>query len=106
MYINTPVISEEVSHEPESLIDHRDEAICSPTPGIAIGEFLKYCGRLGIFLISYLYLHREVSSDIERWIDIDELDPSCCLDLLSQWSIFQTREYELVVSPDELVGPA
>ncbi len=104
--IDTPIWSEEISHQRESLIDHRDEAISSLAPGIAIGEFLEYGRRLGELLISDLHLHREVSTHIERWIDIDELDPSCLLYLSSHRSVSQTREYELVISPDELVRPA
>ena len=106
MYIDTPIIGEEVSHETESLIDHRDEAISSLPPGITIGELLQYSRRLRELFISDLDLHREIRSHIEWWVDIDELDPSLSLDLLSEWSVFQTREYELVISPDELVRPA
>ena len=106
VYIDAPIIGEEVSHETESLVDHRDEAIGSLPPGITIGELLQYSRRLRELFISDLDLHREVCSHIEWWIDIDELDPSVCLDLLPEWSVFQTREYELVISPDELVRPA
>lgn len=90
MYIYTSIIGEEISHETESLIDHRDEAIGSLPPRITIGEFLKYCGRFCILFITYLDLHREVSSNIERRIDIDELDASLRLYLLSQRSVLQT----------------
>ena len=106
VYIDTPIVGEEVSHETESLVDHRDEAIGSLPPGITIGELLQYSRRLRELFISYLDFHREVCSYIEWWIDIDELDPSVCFDLLSEWSVFQAREYELVISPDELVRPA
>ena len=105
MDIYTPIWSEEISHQRESLIDHRDEAIGSLAPGITIGELLEYRRRLGELLISYLHLHREISTHIERWIDIDELDPSGSLYLSPHRSVSQTREYELVISPDKLIRP-
>ena len=104
--IDTPIWSQEISHQRESLIDHRDEAIGSLPPGVTVGELLEYGWWLGELFISYLHLHREVSTHIERWIDIDELDPSCSLYLSSHGSVPQAREYQFVISPDELVRPA
>ena len=106
MHIDAPIWSEEISHQRESLIDHRDEAIGSFSPGITIGELLENGRRLGELLVSDLHLHREVSTHIERWIDIDELDPSGSLYLSSHGSVPQAREYQFVISPDELVRPA
>ena len=91
VYIDAPIIREEVSHETESLVDHRDEAIGSLPPGITIGQLLQYSRRLRELFISDLDFHREVCSYIEWWVDIDELDPSLSLDLLLEWSVFQAR---------------
>ena len=106
MHVDAPIWSEEISHQRESLVDHGDEAISSLSPGITVCEFLQYGRRLGELFIADLHLHREVSTHIERWIDIDELDPSRFLYLSPHRSVSQTREYELVISPDELVRPA
>jgi hypothetical protein len=63
-------------------------------------------GLLMKSLAADLDVHAEVRADIERRVDVDELQAACVLDLSAERSAFQGGEDEFVVAPDELVGPA
>jgi len=47
-----------------------------------------------------------VGADVEWRVDIDQLQPAGLLDLLAQRAALQARQDQLVVAPDQLVGPA
>ena len=49
---------------------------------------------------------RKIRADIKRRIDVDELEPAGGFDLAAQRSVLERGEHELVVAPDQLVGPA
>jgi hypothetical protein len=51
-------------------------------------------------------VHPEISADVERGVDVDELEAALALDLVAQRAVLQAGEDQLVVAPDELVGPA
>ena len=53
-----------------------------------------------------LDVHGEVRADVEGWVDVDELEAAGVLDLAAQRAGLEGGEDELVVAPDEFVGPA
>ena len=57
-------------------------------------------------LAADLDVHAEIGADIEGRVDVDQLEAAGVLDLLAQRAALQRREDQLVVAPDELVGPA
>lgn len=106
MDIDAAVISEQIAHQNESLVEHRNEGVRTLAPCIPIGDLLQNVGLLREFVVANLDIHGEIRAYVERWVDVDELDPSLSLDLLAQWPILETGEDELVVAPDQLVGPS
>ena len=63
-------------------------------------------GLLGEGVVADLDVHGEVGADVEGRVDVDELDAALRFDLLAQRTVLEAGEDELVVAPDELVGPA
>ncbi len=53
-----------------------------------------------------LDVHGEVRADVEGRVDVDELQPTGVLDLAAQRTGLEGGEDELVIAPDEFVGPA
>ena len=51
-------------------------------------------------------VHAEVSADIEGWVDVYQLQSASVLDLLSEGTCLERRKNQLVVAPDEFIGPA
>ncbi|MGH8863887.1 MAG: hypothetical protein ACREVZ_04495 [Burkholderiales bacterium] len=57
-------------------------------------------------LAADLDVHGEIGADVEGRVDVDELETTRVLDLPAQCAALQGRQDQLVVAPDELVGPA
>jgi len=55
-------------------------------------------------LAADLDVHREIGPHVERRVDVDQSQAAGFLDLLAQWAALQPAQ--LVVAPDQLVGPA
>jgi hypothetical protein len=53
-----------------------------------------------------LDVHGEVRADVEGGIDVDELEAAGVLDLAAERAGLEGGKDELVVAPDEFVGPA
>ena len=53
-----------------------------------------------------LDVHGEVRADVEGRVDVDELEAAGVLDLAAQRTGLEGGEDELVIAPDEFVGPA
>jgi len=53
-----------------------------------------------------LDVHGEVRADVEGRVDVDELEAAGVLDLAAERAGLEGGEDELVIAPDELVGPA
>ena len=53
-----------------------------------------------------LDVHGEVRPDVEGRVDVDGLQPAGVLDLAAQRAGLEGGEDELVIAPDEFVGPA
>jgi hypothetical protein len=106
MYVDAAVVGEQIAHQHQPLVDHRDEGIGTLAPGIAVGNLFKDVRPLGEGVVADLDIHREIRADIERRIDIDQFEAALLFDLLAQGAVLERRQDELVVAPDELVGPA
>src|SRR6266853_19146 len=50
-------------------------------------------------------VHAEIRADIEGWVYVNEFEAACVFDLAAERSGFERGKNELVVAPDELVGP-
>ena len=44
----------------------------------------------------------KIGPDVERRVDVDQLDPALPLNLLAQRPVLQARQNQLVVPPDQL----
>ena len=53
-----------------------------------------------------LDVHAEVRAHVKGRLNVDELQPAGLFDLAAERAAFEGREDELVVAPDEFVGPA
>ena len=106
MHIDAPIFRQQIAHEDQPLVDHGDERIGALAPGVAVGDFFENVGLLGEGVVADLDVHAEVGAHVEGRVDVDELDAALLLDLLAQRAVLQAGEDELVVAPDELVGPA
>jgi hypothetical protein len=53
-----------------------------------------------------LDVHGEVGADVERWVDVDEFETASILDLAAEGAGFKGGEDELIVAPNEFIGPA
>ena len=84
----------------------RDERVRALAPGVAVGDFFEDVRLLGEGVVADLDVHAEVGADVEGRVDVDQLDAAVGLDLLAQRAVLEAGQDELVVAPDELVGPA
>ena len=96
----------QIPHENQPFIDHRDERIRAPAPGIAVGDLFEEVGFLVEGFAADLDVHGEVRADVEGRIDVDEFQAAGVLDLAAQGTGFERGEDELVVAPDKFVRPA
>jgi hypothetical protein len=106
VHINAPLFRQQVPHQHQPFVNHADEGIRPPPPGVPVGDLLQQVGFLVEGLAADLDVHAEVGADVEGRVDVDELEAAGLLDLAAQGAGFQGRQDELVVAPDELVGPA
>ena len=96
----------QVAHEDEAFVDHRDEGIRAAAPSVAVGDLFEEVRFLVEGLAANLDVHTEVRAHVEWRIDVDELKPAGIFDLTAQRTALERRKNELVVAPDEFVGPA
>ena len=57
-------------------------------------------------LTADLDVHAEVRAHVEGRVDVDELQASGVFDLAAERAALEGRKNQLVVAPDEFVGPA
>jgi hypothetical protein len=57
-------------------------------------------------LAADLDVHAEVRAHVEGRVDVDELEAARVFDLATERATFERGKNELVVAPDEFVGPA
>src|SRR5688572_30552906 len=105
MNIDGSITRKQVGHDPQSFGYHSDERICPPAPSVPISNLFNYARSLGYSLLSHVNIYREVGTYIERGINIDQLQPSGCLDLSPQPPALKRGQHQLIVAPDQLVGP-
>ena len=87
-------------------MNHGNERIRSFTPGISVGNLFQDVGLLGEGIITNLDIHAEISTHVKRRVDVNQLDAALTLNLFTHRAILKAGENELVIAPDELVGPA
>ena len=106
MHINTAIFGQQIPHQNQPFVDHCDEGIRALAPGIAVGDFFQDVRLLGEGIAADLDVHGKIRAHIEGRVDVDQLETALLFDLLAQRAVFQDGEDQLVVSPDQLVGPA
>ena len=67
---------------------------------ITVGSFRK------LFSVTDFDIKGKIRTYIERRVDVDELEAACRFDLASHRAVFERSQHQLVVAPDQLVGPA
>jgi len=75
-------------------------------PGVAVGDLFEEVRLLVEGLAADLDVHAEVRAHVEGRVDVDELQPAGVLDLAAERAALEGRKNQLVVAPDEFVGPA
>jgi len=106
MHIDAAILREQIPHQHQPLVDHRDETVRPSAPSVPVRDLFQNSRRFRERLVTDLDAHREVHPDIKRRIDVDQLDAALLLDLFPEGSVLQAGEDELVVTPDQLVRPA
>ena len=106
MHVDAAIAVHQVAHQDEALVDHRDERIRAAPPSVAVGDLFEEVRLLVKRLAADLDVHAEVGAHVERRVDVDQLQAAGVLDLPAQRAALERRENQLVVAPDELVGPA
>ena len=101
-----PSLVQQVAHEDQALVDHRDEGIRAAPPCVAVGDLFEEVWFLVEGLAANLDVHAEVRAHVEGRVNVDELEAAGVLDLAAQRAALEGGEDELVVAPDEFVGPA
>ena len=79
-----PSSVQQIAHEDQPLVDHRDERVRAPPPRVAVGDLLEDVRLLVECLAADLDVHAEVGAHVERRVDVDQLEPARVLDLLAQ----------------------
>jgi hypothetical protein len=106
MHVNASIHVQQIPHQNQPFINHRDERIRASSPSVAVGDLFEQIGLLVEGLAADLNVHGEVRADVEGRVDVDELEAAGVLDLAAQRARLERGEDELVVAPDEFVGPA
>lgn len=106
MHIDTSLRVHQIAHQNQPFIDHSDEGVGAAAPGVAIGDLFEEVGLFVKGLAADFDVHGEVRADIEGRVDIDEFEAAGVFDLTAERAGFERRENQLVVAPDEFVGPA
>src|SRR4030042_808331 len=87
-------------------MNHGDEGIRPFPPGIAVGDLFQDVGLLGKGIVTNFDVHRKISAHVKRRVDINQLKSALLLYFLTQGTVLKGGEYQLVVAPNKLVGPA
>ena len=96
----------QIAHEDEAFVNHGDEGIRAAPPGVAVGDLFEEVRLFVEGLAANLDVHAEVRAHVEGRVDVDELEAAGVLDLAAERAALEGGEDELVVAPDEFVGPA
>ena len=106
MHIDASLLVHQIPHQDQPLVNHRNKRIRPASPGVAVGDLFQQVRFLVESLAADLDVHRKTRADIERRVYIDQLQAARVLDLAAQRAALQRGEDQLVVAPDEFVGPA
>ena len=106
VYNYTPLLRQQRVHEFQPFIHHGEVRRNALPPRIPVSDFLDD----GLFFLRRFAadfdVEAEVGADGEGRVNIDELQPALGFDVQAQGAVGEAGEDELVVAPDELVGPA
>jgi hypothetical protein len=89
MHIDAAVFGEQVSHQHEPLVNHGDKRVCALTPSVAVSDFLKDVGLFGEGFVADFDVHGKIGANIERRIDIDELDTALIIDFFKEGAVIE-----------------
>lgn len=84
MNINGAILRQQIPHQDQTFVNHRDKRVGSTSPRVAIGDLLQKVRLLVERLAADLDVHREVGADVEGRIDVDQLQPARVFNLLAQ----------------------
>lgn len=88
----------QIAHQNQPFVDHGDERIRAPAPGVAVGDLFE---EVGLFMKSFaadLNVHGKVGTDIEGRVNVDELESAGLFDLAAQRAALEGGENEFVVA--------
>ena len=106
MNVDASILVHQIAHEDEAFVNHGDEGIRAAPPGVAVGDLFEEVGLFVEGLAANLDVHGEIRADVEGRVNVDELEAAGVLDLAAERAALEGGEDELVVAPDEFVGPA
>ena len=96
---DTAFLGEQFLHQRKSLIHHVQIRVGALAPHVTVGDHFER-GLVffdGLFFVAYGHIHLEISADVKRRVDVDEIHLPFELGK-------QAGEHELVVAPDEPVA--
>ena len=106
MDVDAAVAVHQIAHEDEAFVNHGDEGIRAAPPGVAVGDLFEEVRLFVEGLAANLDVHAEVRAHVEGRVNVDALEAAGVLDLAAERAALEGGEDELVVAPDEFVGPA
>ena len=106
MNVDAPFLGQQVPHQDQPLVNHRDKGIRALPPCVAIGDLLQDVGPFGESIAADFDVHRKICAHVKWRVNVDQLEAALIFNLLAQWSVLQRGEDEFVIAPDELIGPA
>ena len=92
MDVDGTILRHQIPHQNQPLVNHRNERIRPAAPGVAVGDLLQQVWFLVESLAADLDVHGEVGADVERRVDVDELQAARVLDLAAQGARLERGE--------------
>ena len=99
MHIDASPLAQQIPHQRQPLEHHMQIGIRAFSPGIPVGDGFEDGLLLleSVALFAELDLHREVRADVERRVDVNQIDLSA--------KLLEERSHdEFVIAPDEHIA--
>ena len=100
-----PVLGQQIPHQDQPFVNHGDKGVRALAPDVAVGDLFQDIGLLGEGVVADLDGHGEIRAYVKGWINVNQLETALFFYLLAQRAVLQGRQDQLVVAPDEFVGP-
>jgi len=84
MHINAPILGEQIAHQNQPLVNHRNEGIRPLPPGVPIGDLFQYVGLFGEAVAANFNVHGEIRAHIEGRVNVNELQAAGVFNVLAQ----------------------